>query len=119
MADYIDWPAKSGAKYRYHFITNPTADGILAVAGNYAFVRRLQDGTFAPLYFGQGDNLKVRIPGHDRWADARAAGMTHVMGHKTEGGEQVRLDEEADLIAHWNPPLNVQGRTGKPKVSSR
>ena len=119
MAAYIDWPGKSGKTYRYWFVEKPTADGLLAAGGNYVFVKRLSDGTFAPIYFGEGDDLKVRIPNHERWSDALQAGMTHVMAHTTPAGEQARLDEEADLIAHWNPPLNAQGRTGKPKVSVR
>jgi hypothetical protein len=36
--------------------------------------------------------------------------MTHVMAHKTDGGEKTRLDEERDLIQRWHPPLNVQHR---------
>jgi hypothetical protein len=32
------------------------------------------------------------------------------MAHTTPSGEQARLDEERDLIAQWNPPLNVQHR---------
>ena len=118
MADIIDWPGKSGTKHRYFFLANPTSAGIMAVGGNYAFVKRLQDGTFRPVYFGQADDLKARIPNHDRLAEATQAGMTHVMAH-TQSDLQTRLAEEADLIGHWNPPLNTQGRTVSTKVSGR
>jgi hypothetical protein len=119
MTGHIDFPGNSGKSYRYYFLDNPTAEGILAVPGNYGFLRRLQDGTFAPLYFGQGDDLKTRIPGHEKWDEARQLGMTHVVAHKNEAGKQARLNEEADLIAKWNPPLNIQGRTDKSKVVGR
>jgi hypothetical protein len=107
---YIDWPGKSGTTYRYWFLERTSADGIQAAAGNYAFVKKLADGTYTPLYFGEGGDLQARIPNHDRWDDARRAGMTHVMAHKTEGGEKARLAEEYDLIQRWNPPLNVHHR---------
>ena len=29
------------------------------------------------------------------------------MAHTSQGGEQVRCDEERDLIQRWNPSLNV------------
>jgi hypothetical protein len=35
------------------------------------------------------------------------------MTHTTPAGEYVRLAEEGDLIARWNPPLNVQHRTAR------
>jgi hypothetical protein len=63
-----------------------------------------------PLYFGVAEDLKTRIPNHERWADAISAGMTHVMAHSTQGGEQVRCAEEVDLIQYWQPVLNVQHR---------
>lgn len=109
MADTIDWAASGGRKYRYWFVT-PTAEGLAAVGGNYAFVKQLANGNFTPLYFGQADNLKTRIPGHERLSDAHKAGMTHVMGHTTPAGEQARLAEEKDLIGYWNPPLNTHHR---------
>jgi hypothetical protein len=106
----IDWTGKSGKAYRYWFISDITSNGIKAVAGNYAFVKRLANGNFIPLYFGHAEVLNARIPNHDRWDDAKKAGVTHVMGH-TQAGEQARLDEERDLIQQWNPPLNVHHRT--------
>ncbi|MBI4275946.1 MAG: hypothetical protein HY659_14725 [Rhizobiales bacterium] len=110
MSDHINWTGKSGKTYRYWFLEVITTNGIKAVSGNYAFVKRLSNGNFTPLYFGQADDLKVRIPNHDRWDDAKRAGVTHVMAHTTQGGEQVRLAEERDLIQQWKPPLNVQHR---------
>ena len=107
----IDFTGNSGATYRYWFLSELTAAGIKVVAGNYAFVKRLPNGNFVPLYFGQAENLQDRIPTHERWADAVRAGATNVVAHSTQGGEKARLDEERDLIQRWNPALNVQHRT--------
>jgi len=110
MADYIDWAAKSGTTYRYWFLANITANGIKAVAGNYAFVKQLPNGNFVPVYFGEAEDLQQRIPNHERWDDAKRAGATHVMAHTTLNGAQARLVEERDLIQYWNPPLNTHYR---------
>lgn len=106
----VNWVGKSGRSYTYYFLTNVTAAAIQAVAGNYAFVKRLANGNYAPLYFGQAGDLQARIPTHERLSEAIRLGATHVMAHTTPGGEQVRLDEERDLIAYWNPPLNSHHR---------
>jgi len=90
-------------------MTDPTLP--LQAGGNYAFVRQLPNGQFVPIYFGQTSSLADRLPGHEAWPRAQRLGATHVMAHATPAGEQARLAEEADLIAFWNPPLNVQGRT--------
>jgi hypothetical protein len=110
MTEIVDWQGKSGTSYRYWFLANVTAAGIQTVAGNYAFVKRLPNGNFVPLYFGVAENLSARISNHERWDDAVRAGMTHVMAHTTRGGEKVRCDEEIDLIQQWHPPLNMQHR---------
>lgn len=107
MADTIDWGGQGGRKYRYWFLADTTPNGIVAAGGNYAFVKKLANGNFTPLYFGQADDLKARIPNHERLEDAKRAGMTHVMGHTTPAGEQARLAEEKDLIGYWNPVLNT------------
>ncbi|THD71239.1 MAG: hypothetical protein E7813_06040 [Bradyrhizobium sp.] len=109
MTDTIDWTGKSGATYRYWFsdIRAPFKDE----GGNYMFVREVSRGQWSPIYIGQADSLKARVPQHDRWADAVRAGATHAMSHTNPAGEQERLDEERDLIAYWNPPLNTHHRT--------
>ncbi len=106
----IDWNGASGKSYRYWFLTDTTAAGIQAVGGNYAFVKQLPNGNFLPLYFGQAEDLQVRIPGHERWDEAKRAGAIHVMAHTAPAGEQARLAEERDLIQQWNPILNTHHR---------
>jgi hypothetical protein len=110
MSNVIDWNGTSGKTYRYWFLDDISPAGIQAVAGNYAFVKQLADGKFLPLYFGEAQDLQNRIPNHDRWADAKKAGVTHVMAHTTQGGVEARCAEERDLIQQWNTPLNVHHR---------
>jgi hypothetical protein len=105
----IDLPGKSGKLYRYWLQTD--VGRLLAVGGNYVFLKQLPNGNFVPVYFGQAEDLNDRLPGHERWAEAVRLGATHVAAHTTPAGEQARLDEERDLIERWNPPLNVQHRT--------
>ena len=109
--DYIDWAGNSGSNYRYWFLKDLSAGGIQAAAGNYAFVKALPNGNYSAIYFGESENLRDRLPTHDQWAAAKRLGATHVMGHTTPAGETARMAEERDLIARWNPPLNVHHRT--------
>lgn len=105
MADYIDWAGKSGP-YRYWF-SNLT-DSFKKEAGNYMFVKQLANGNWLPVYIGQADDLSARLPNHERLADAKRAGASHLMTHTTPAGEQARLAEEKDLIEFWKPVLNTQ-----------
>lgn len=109
MSVTIDWPGKSGNKYCY-WLSEPS-DTFKDEGGNYAFVKRLPNGNFVPLYFGETNSLRTRIPQHECWTDAVRLGATHVMSHTTPAGETARLAEERDLIQRWNPPLNAQHRT--------
>lgn len=107
--DFIDWRGQSGTLYRYWFCE--MAQPLNAVAGNYTFVKRLPHGHYTPLYFGETNDCSDRIPNHELWNAAVMLGATHVMAHSTLGGVAARRTEERDLIAFWNPPLNVQYRT--------
>lgn len=114
MSDFIDWPANRGT-YRYWFLDSPRVpSSIKAIAGNYMFVKQVQNG-WVPVYIGIADDLSNRLPSHERWADALAAGATRVMAH-TNLNPDVRAAEEADLIGYWNPPLNTQHRTTAKKT---
>jgi hypothetical protein len=111
MSDYIDWNGTAGSTYRYWFLETPR-DGasIQDVGGNYAFVKKLANGNFVPIYFGVADSLKNRMPNHERFDDAIRAGATHVMAHTTLSAVSRDL-EEVDLIRQWNPILNEHHRT--------
>ncbi|MBA2125069.1 hypothetical protein DLM45_02360 [Hyphomicrobium methylovorum] len=106
---YIDWPAKSGASYRYWFVD--MSKPFNRVAANYVFAKQLPNGNFSPLYFGETGDLSSRMPTHEVWSQAIRLGATHALAHSTQGGEQARRAEESDLIARWNPPLNTHYRT--------
>lgn len=112
MTNYIDWPGQSGRLYRY-FVVDLTQP-IRAVPANYTFVRIDLESATAPLYFGETDDADDRlVPSHEKWAQAVALGMTHVMGHATQGGVLMRRAEEQDLIARWQPPLNIEYRKAR------
>jgi hypothetical protein len=107
MADTLDWPGNSGKTYRYWFTSEIAPSNLKNEGGNYMWIRRLPTGNWLPVYVGQADDISTRIPNHERLADAMRAGATHLMAHTTPAGEKARLDEERDLIAHWNPALNT------------
>lgn len=105
------WPGLSGKTYCYWTLGSLDASAIKDEPGNYVFVKRLANGNFFPLYFGQASSLRARLPTHEVWPVAVQRGATHVMAHTTPAGEKARLDEERDLIQRWNPELNSQHRT--------
>lgn len=113
MAADITWPGQTGKTYDYWWLNDITANGIKAESGNYMFVKRLPNGNWLPVYIGQAEDLRARIPTHERLDDAKRAGATHVMAHTTQGGERARLAEEQDLIARWQPVLNTQHKEQK------
>ena len=113
MADFMDWPGKSGKKYRYWFNDSIAPSNLKQEGGNYMYVKRLPNGNWLPVYIGQADDVSRRLPNHDRLPDVKRAGATHLMSHTTPDGEQARLDEERDLIAQWSPVLNTHHKEVK------
>jgi hypothetical protein len=111
LAQTIDWRGQSAKTYRYWFLGSLDAENIKAEGGNHNFVRQLANGNWTPVYFGESGDLRDRIPGHELSSAAVRLGATHVMAHITPAGEEARLAEERELIAHWNPPLNMQHRS--------
>jgi len=85
----------------------------LEVPANYAFARLAPGlgGGWTVLYFGEAENLRRRIIGHERFLEAIALGATHLLGHRNYAGDEARRAEERDLIARHNPTMNVQHRT--------
>jgi hypothetical protein len=107
MADIIDWPGKSGKTYRYWFLDLNLP--IKSDGGNYMFVKPVPGNKWLPVYIGVADNLSNQLANHERLAEAKRSGATHVMSH-TMSDEQARLDEERDLIENWGPILNTHHR---------
>ncbi|MCS3449532.1 hypothetical protein M2222_001647 [Bradyrhizobium elkanii] len=109
---YINFSGASGAVYSYWRVDQPRNGATLQdVGGNYAFLKKLPNGNYVPVYFGQADSLRNRLPSHERLDDAIKAGASVVVAHTTPAGEAARLSEERDLIAKWNPVLNTHHRT--------
>lgn len=104
--DFQEWPGLSGVSYSY--AVYPFGQTFEAVAGNYILCR-LEDAGWRPLYVGEAENLSGRCcDGHEKWAEARRMGATHIHAKHTPGGLQSRLNEETDLRRKWSPPLNKQ-----------
>ena len=82
---------------------NPTA-------GLYAFA----DANGNPKYIGETGSFVSRDPGptHEKWAEATLHGANIILAMVFPGGEVARRAAEADLIRAYNPPANVQMRTG-------
>ena len=100
----IDWPDNYGNSYRYW--SEPLNATFRAERGNYMFVKPASGG-YLPVYIGRADSLRDRLYNHERAAEAKLAGATLIMAHTTPAGEQASADEERNLIARWQPPLNV------------
>jgi hypothetical protein len=101
----------SGRAYTYQ--TYDRFDDWLEVPANYAFgyLSPGIGGGWTFVYFGEAENIKQRMSGHERWLEAVALGATYVLGHANHGGDVARKAEERDLIARHNPILNVRHRT--------
>ena len=109
MSATILFRGLSGNEYKFWFFDIDTE--LVTTGGNYGFVKRLPNGNFVPLYWGECQNFNTRFPNHERLGDAISLGATHVVGHTKPAGEQARKVEERDLIGFWNPPMNVQHRS--------
>lgn len=99
----------SGAVYSY-FLAAPGSQW-LAKASNYLFAKWTPEGWII-FYVGETDDTARRFSNHERWQEAVTVyGATHALTHLSSGVEADRKREEADLIAAYNPPMNVQHRT--------
>jgi len=61
------------------------------------------------LYVGRTDALATRMPGHERWQEARRRGATHVHVYP-EPVALARVMVEHRLIKGLQPPMNTQGK---------
>jgi hypothetical protein len=105
MSNFVDFPGHIGV-YRYFYL----APGMIPrVGGNYMMVASTNAG-LVPLYVGISDDLFGRLANHPDWPSAQRLGAKYIMAHLQQD-VIARQVEEQDLIAYWNPPLNVQYRT--------
>jgi hypothetical protein len=85
----------------------------LAVPANYIFAKWTPSG-WVILYVGECENCKTRFANHERWNEAVTDyGATHALTHQSSALEADRKREEIDLIAAYNPPMNIQHRTSE------
>ena len=100
----INWPGASGREYRYWIFRIET--GFKDEPGNYIYAKQTPSGQWTPVYIGETQSLRDRLPNHEKLPCVRRNGSTHVHVHLTSGGQQVRRAEESDLIRNWNTPCN-------------
>ena len=105
------WKSIDGSAYEFtpHIYECDWTD----VAGVYLFAARLPNGDWNPLFIGQADNFKRRIPGHEKWQWAALLGATHILACAVPA-QAKRLSVEIEMIARLKPPLNSTPE-GKPR----
>ncbi len=106
----MTWAGLNGTVHRFWFVDLSLA-GLGSQPGCYMFVR-LTNQTWVPLYIGIADDLRARLTGHERWAEAKGQGATHLVVQGLDALD-AREKAERDLIGHWNPHLNTHYRTDR------
>ena len=79
------------------------------VGGVYIFTGLNNWNGWVPLYIGQADSFRNRIPSHEKWSLAVRRGATHVHAMVVRQ-EATRGAIERELILAYQPTLNVQYR---------
>ncbi len=102
----ITWEGASGAKYGY-WIRSFYTDW-KELPGNYIYAKETapDSGKWIAVYVGQTMNLRNRLAGHEKEAEAIRNGATHIHAHTSSSNESERVAEERDLIMKLNPPCN-------------
>ncbi len=96
---------------KYNFIVYSTDTKFNDVGAVYIFKKRYRksDGSYkyTPLYIGQTNSLKDRIPSHEEWPCVRRHGVNSICIHLDES-KSSRLVKEKDLIDRGSspPPCN-------------
>jgi hypothetical protein len=107
MADAptIDWEGKSGTKYRYWIYSIDTEFD--AVPANYIYAKESKPHHWRPVYIGETRDLSDRtLDSHHKEKCIEDNGATHIHVHKSSDDEDIRRDEESDLVAKWAPICN-------------
>jgi hypothetical protein len=108
----IEWTGKSGTAYRYYIWPRGShVDG--GPPGNFIVVKETTDGVLAPVFIGQAEDLNHRLTISDPKIQecVQVSGASQLHLHANYKGEQARIEEEADLIARWQPVCNAQETT--------
>lgn len=99
----------SGRLYDFAMRDLPTAAN--DCCGVYIFGRRYPDGSFKVLYIGRAVRMAMRVTdNHEKVGPAINMGMT-TLGQLSCANDAVADVVERDLIANYNPPLNINLRT--------
>ena len=100
-----DWEGLSGKSYKYYIYQ---AYNFKAEPGNYIFAFESPSGGWIPIYIGETSDLSERFDNHHKAQCIRDHGATHIHVHLSSDDENVRLEEEKDLIGLYQPPCNGQ-----------
>jgi len=103
MADQCKWTGKSGKEYIYNIYSIDTTWNDLA--GNYIFAKKTNPNTWEPVYIGETESFKNRLPNHNELPCIRRNGGTHIHAHVNQDS-QARLTEEQDLLVKYATPCN-------------
>ena len=100
----IIFKGKSSTEYKYWiYDLGDTHD---AVSANYIFVKETQPNSFRPIYVGETEDISERFDNHHKMPCIKRNGATHLCAHKSSTDKKVRCEEEADLVANYNPVCN-------------
>ena len=100
----VTFTGSSSEKYDFTAYTTDTAFN--EVGAVYIFTKR-ENSRYTPLYIGQTDNLKERIPNHEKWPCVRRNGVNSICV-LSDSSQSSRLQTESDLLDKRNPPCNAQ-----------
>ncbi|MGI1677794.1 MAG: hypothetical protein K6L75_03620 [Cellvibrionaceae bacterium] len=74
--------------------------------GIYIFLAKPYNSpAWLPLYMGKAKSLGGRLPNHERWAESRSKGATHVAFVRIDN-TFLRSEIEESLIEKYSPELN-------------
>ncbi len=100
----VEFRGASGRTHR--FTAHRPDEAFLPQAGVYAFARPAPDGRgLTPVFLSRTGNLAMRFASHERWAEARLLGATHILVHQREERD-AREFVEADLFEALRPIMN-------------
>ena len=99
-----EWIGQSGRSYTYW--VHPIGTELKNSPGNYVYAKTGFLGGWQPIYIGQTEDLSERFDHHHMAVCIQREGATHIHAHVNDSGQEVRLTEETDLIAHHGPPCN-------------
>ena len=88
----------------------PLSQPLSYFAGVYIYSRLINNLHYA-VYVGQSDGVGRRIREHQQDDPQIAMSSHHLHCLTVNDGERIRMQVEQNLIATYNPPLNVVHRT--------